>query len=240
MILLLLSACSPFGDLEDRWNQTWEICDPDALSGRPDPYDLNATLSADCQERLLDDLHVDRDSLDEAPTSETAPPLASCLALSGFVLLSRDGGDLGDAPERTYAVYEEQLQGVLEVVGGQATRKLTYDYTTGLILGITWDPELPAGALAMTMEDGLHVSSEIGDECGLELGHLLFHEAGHRDLEGHVACAADPSLACDVDDQGTFALEASLLGVWAETAEDEDERAYLEAARDAAAGRMGG
>ena len=60
MMLTLLLACSPFAGIEDRWNMTWEACDPDTIEGDPDPYDLDASLSGECQDQLLADFAADR------------------------------------------------------------------------------------------------------------------------------------------------------------------------------------
>ena len=105
------------------------------------------------------------------------------------------------------------------------------------------------GALAATYEDGLHLSPLAVDECGVELAHVLFHESGHANLETHVACPEDfeftdcpdcgeiMATACDEDDQGTFALESSLLALWEGTCDEDREAAtcaYLEQAQGAA------
>lgn len=224
MILALLLACSPFNDVESRWNAAWEACDPDTLSAEPDPYDLDASLSEGCQDQLQADFHVDVDSLRAAPVTDTSPPLEDCFTLSAFTLLVRDGGPYdGQAGGGVYPVYVEQMSEIVARIGGDDNRKLAYNFASWFTAGVTLDESLEAGALAITQEDGLHLSPEISDECGLELAHVIFHEAGHAVLEGHVACPDDPDAACDADDQGTTALERSLIALWLGECEDQED-----------------
>ncbi len=253
MILALLLACSPFKGIEDRWNAAWEACDPDAAQGEPDPYDLDATLSADCQDTLLDDFKVDRESLAAVAETETSPALDACFVTSAYALLTRDAGRYAttEPGDGVFQVYLDQMQEVYWQLGGDDNRQLAYNYATWFTAGVVVE-SFEDGALAATYEDGLHLAPEAADECGVELAHLLFHESGHANLEAHVACPEDfeftdcpdceelMTTACDADDQGTFALESSLLALWEGTCDEDGEAAtcaYLEQAQGAAEDR---
>ena len=255
MIALLLLACNPYADLTDRWSATWDACEPEAIVGEPDPYALDATLSAPCQDALLDDFHVDRTSLAQVPATDDHPSLEACFLTSAYALLTRDAGGLANtAPgDGVYDIYLDELQEVIGQVGGESHRQLTYNYAAGFTAAVTAEA-LDSGVLAYTDADGLHLAADATDECGVELAHLLFHESGHARLDGHIPCpegftltdcpdCADvaPSV-CDAGETGTFALEASLLAVWAKACDPEVEAetcGYLEEMGAAVRGRVG-
>ena len=251
MILALLLACSPFKNIEDQWNAAWEACDPDTVEGEPDPYDLDATLSADCQDTLLDDFKVDRDSLAAVAETDTSPALDACFVTSAFTLLSRDAGRFAttEAGDGVFQVYLDQMQEVYWQLGGDDNRQLAYNYAAWFTAGVVVDESFEDGALAGTSDDGLRLAPEAVDECGVELAQVLFHESGHPNLGDHVACPQDfaftdcpdctevTATACDADNQGTFALESSLLALWVGTCDEEAEAdtcAYLEEAQGVA------
>lgn len=237
MILALLLACNPFKDIEDRWNGAWEACDPDSVEGTPDPYDLDATLSAECQDRLLDDLKADRDSLATVPATDETPSLTACLTTGAYDLLTRDGGRFNttEAGDGVYDIYVEQMQEVYWQLGGDDNRQLAYNYTTWFTSAVVADPDMADEFQTGTYEDGLHLGSSVLTRCGVELSHLLFHEAGHAELPLHVPCPDDFEIqdcpdcddthpaACDEDDRGTIALEASLLELWGRECEDQED-----------------
>ncbi len=247
MILALLLACNPFKGIEDRWNGAWEACDPESVEGRPDPFDLDASLSAECQDRLLDDLKADRAALEAVAATDETPDLAACVITGAYDLLTRDGGRFGstEAGDGVYPVFLDQLQEVYWQLGGDDNRQLAYNYTAWFTAGVVNDDGLSEGAVAASYEDGLHLSPLVLTMCGPELGHVLFHEAGHAVLDKHVPCpegyefqdcpdCIDPTPpACDADEEGTYALSASLLQVYVAACEDPEEEvcAYLEKMR---------
>lgn len=212
---LLALACSPYRGIEDRWSPTWELC---ATDGAVDPLDPDATLSAACQDRLLADFQADGAALAAAPVDAGRPDLRACFLVSAHTLLRQEAGSLPltEASAHIYPVFLDALQEVRWQVGGDGNRQLAYNFAAHLTWGVQPTDGLQDGLLARTDDDGLHLSPQIAGYCGLGLASLLFHEAGHRVAEDHVPCPDDPTLSCDQDAQGTYALEVSLDELWLE------------------------
>ncbi|MCB9762836.1 MAG: hypothetical protein H6739_23750 [Alphaproteobacteria bacterium] len=210
ILLLALTACSPYRDIEDRWTATRAVCQPPEPFVRdyidPDSYD---PLTDACRERLAQDFGV-AEVFDSMKVREYVFEAL-------FNLLGRDQGTVHDLEVGEYVrqPFIDAMTEQAEALETDDLGQLLYNFSAFHIALIIDDTSINEGFRYVDEEQAMLVNKtfEVEQDAALPNGSgwatFVVHEASHAVVPGHVLCPDWGTPNCDADWTGAYGFQVA-------------------------------
>ncbi|MCB9797172.1 MAG: hypothetical protein H6741_31175 [Alphaproteobacteria bacterium] len=201
-LLLVLIACSPYRDLEDRWTDAYAICQPPEPFSRDTPTAL--PISEACKERLIEDFGV-VDTFEE-------PAVREWVFEGLYNVLGRDQGLVSEleADDFVRAPFIERTREQAERLGTDSVAATLYSFAAFEIERIEDSDRAFDGFRYLAEERSVlinltdYVVQNPDSPEGADWAVSFVHEATHAVVPRHVRCESYSNLWCDTDWGGAY------------------------------------